>query len=54
MPSGTVALRDVDPGRAVEVLDLRLMLTCMSWALYISTYVYADEYIYALEHHVCR
>jgi len=51
MPSGMVALRDFDFGRAIEVFDLRLMPFSMSAALFISTYGLAEEFIYGFLHY---
>jgi hypothetical protein len=50
MPSGMVALSDFDFGRAIDVFDLRLMPFSMSSALFNSTYVLAEEFIYSLRH----
>jgi hypothetical protein len=33
MPSGTVALSDVDPGLAIDVFDLRLILGVLLYSL---------------------
>ena len=52
MPSGTVALSDFDFGRAIDVFDLRLMPFSIYPALFISTYVLAEEFIYALRHFI--
>jgi len=56
MPSGMVALRDFDFGRAIDVFDLRLMPFSMSTELFNSTYVLAEEFIYgfALKAYVGR
>ena len=46
MPSGTVALSEVDPGLAIDTFDLRFMFQIIFLGLFISTYVLAEEFIY--------
>ena len=48
IPSGMVARRDFDFGRAIDVFDLRLMPFSMSSGLFNSTYLLADAFIYGL------
>jgi hypothetical protein len=48
MPSGMVALRLRDFGRAIDVFDLRLMPFSMYIDLFISAYELAEEFIYGL------
>jgi len=48
MPSGRVALRDVDPGLAIDTFDLRFMPFSIYLDLFISTYLLAEELIYGV------
>ena len=52
MPSGTVALSDVDPGLAIDTFDLRFMHLSMHLDLFISAYKLADEFIYGFLHRI--
>lgn len=54
MPSGTVALRDLDFGLAIDVFVLSGMLDSMLSGLFISTYALAEEIIFGFAHHYGR
>jgi hypothetical protein len=47
-----VALSDLEFGRAIDVLDLSGIFYYMLQALFISTYMLAEEFIYGPAHHM--
>jgi hypothetical protein len=55
IPSGIVALRLFDLGRAIDVFDVSGMVYSMVPGLFISTYELVEEFIYGLWHLIlCR